>query len=218
MMLPCCAVHCILRMTNETAFFPSEMKKRTFLHTTAAGAVTLLSNSVHAQGGRSQSGGPVLLTVTGAISKGNRGALDPALDQLMVKQKLNFDRAFTFDFAALDSLPRQTIFPTIEYDEKTHRLVGPTIEDVLKTVGAAANASVLLRAIDGYAVRIETSDLGKYRFIIALRFDERPMALGGLGPLWAVYDADRFPDMAAKPLNQRFGLCPWGLYHIHVAP
>jgi hypothetical protein len=43
------------------------------------------------------------------------------------------------------------------------------------------------------------------------------MALGGLGPLWAVYDADRFPDMAARPLNQRFGLCPWGIYHIHVS-
>jgi hypothetical protein len=194
------------------------MKKRAFLHTTAVGAVTLLSTSVHAKAGATQSGGPALLTVTGAISKVNRGALDPALDQLMVKQKLSFDRAFTFDFAALDRLPRQTISPVIEYDEKAHRLSGPTIADVLKTVGAAANASVLLRAIDGYAVRVEGSDLRKYRFIIASRLDEQPMALGGLGPLWAVYDADRFPDMAAKPLNQRFGLCPWGLYYIHVAP
>jgi hypothetical protein len=194
------------------------MKKRTFLHTTAVGAVTFLSTSVHAQVGVTQSGGPALLTVTGAISRANRGALNPALDQLMVKQKLSFDRAFTFDFAALDRLPRHTISPTIEYDEKAHRLSGPTIEDVLKTAGATDNASVLLRAIDGYAVRVEGSDLRKYRFIIALRLDEKPMALGGLGPLWAVYDADRFPDMATKPLNQRFGLCPWGLYHIHVAP
>ena len=42
------------------------------------------------------------------------------------------------------------------------------------------------------------------------------MPLGGLGPLWAVYDADRFPDMAAKPVTERFGLCPCGLYHIDV--
>lgn len=88
---------------------------------------------------------------------------------------------------------------------------------MLRAAGAAANASVLLRAIDGYAVKAEASDLRKYRFIIASRLDGQPVALGGLGPLWAVYDADRFPDMAAKPLNQRFGLCPWGLYHIHVA-
>jgi len=193
------------------------MKKRVFLHSTAAAAAAVLSPFTHAKTSTLQSGGPALLTVTGAITRANRGALDPALDQLMVKQKLNFDRAFTLDFAALDRLPRQTISPVIEYDEKAHRLSGPTIADVIRTAGAAANASVLLRAIDGYAVRVEASDLRKYRFIVATRLDEQPMALGGLGPLWAVYDADRFPDMAAKPLNQRFGLCPWGLYHLHVA-
>ena len=42
------------------------------------------------------------------------------------------------------------------------------------------------------------------------------IAVGGLGPIWAVYDADRFPDKAAKPLNDRFAGCPWGLYHIEV--
>lgn len=193
------------------------MKKRAFLQTSAAAAATLLSTSARSQAGPAQSSGPALLTVTGAIDRTNRGALDPALDQLMVKQKLSFDRAFTFDFAALDRLPRQTISPVLEYDEKAHRLSGPALEEVLRTVGAAANASVLLRSIDGYAVRIEAGDLRKYRFIIASRLDGQPMALGGLGPLWAVYDADRVPEMAARPLNQRFGLCPWGLYHMHVS-
>jgi hypothetical protein len=46
--------------------------------------------------------------------------------------------------------------------------------------------------------------------------DGKPMPLGGLGPLWAVYDADRVPEMAAKPLAQRFAACPWALYHIDV--
>lgn len=81
------------------------MKKRAFLQTTAAGAVTLLSASPHAQAGAAQPAGPALLTVTGAIGKANRGALDPALDQLMVKQKLSFDRAFAFDFAASTGCP-----------------------------------------------------------------------------------------------------------------
>jgi hypothetical protein len=56
----------------------------------------------------------------------------------------------------------------------------------------------------------------KYRFIVATHLDGQPMPLGGLGPLWAVYDADRFADMAGKPLNPRFALCPWALYHIEV--
>jgi hypothetical protein len=42
------------------------------------------------------------------------------------------------------------------------------------------------------------------------------MPLGGLGPLWAIYDADHFPDMAAKPIDQRFAHCPWALYHVDV--
>lgn len=193
------------------------MNKRAFLHAAASGAAAFLPPSVLAQSGVAQSAGPALLTVTGAIARSNRGALDPALDQLMAKQKLSFDRAYAFDFAALDKLPRQSITPVIEYDEKPHRLSGPLIADVLGAVGAPADASVLLRAIDGYAVRVEAGDLRKYRFIVATRLDSQPMALGGLGPLWAVYDADRFPEMAARPVNQRFGLCPWGLYHIHAA-
>ena len=42
------------------------------------------------------------------------------------------------------------------------------------------------------------------------------MALGGLGPQWAVYDADVLPAFKDKPVKERFGLCPWGLYHIEV--
>jgi hypothetical protein len=31
-----------------------------------------------------------------------------------------------------------------------------------------------------------------------------------------VYDADRYPDMMAKSLAERFTFCPWGLYHIEL--
>jgi hypothetical protein len=47
--------------------------------------------------------------------------------------------------------------------------------------------------------------------------DGKPMPLGGLGPLWAIYDADNIPELAAKPLKERFVLCPWGLYQIQVS-
>jgi len=42
------------------------------------------------------------------------------------------------------------------------------------------------------------------------------MALGGLGPLWAIHDADRIAAVAALPLAERFASCPWALYHIGV--
>lgn len=193
------------------------MNKRHFLTSTLLLAGTLPSLA----GAKPRSSGvrgPALLTVSGKIGKGNRGALDPALDQLMKKQGVAFEKAHVFDAAAIGALEAVTIRPTLEYDAKQHKLSGPLLLDVIKASGAtlADNGKLLLRAIDGYAVSLTVADARKYGFIVATHLDGHPMPLGGLGPLWAIFDADRHADIAAKPLNERFGLCPWGLYHIEV--
>jgi hypothetical protein len=192
------------------------MNKRDFL--AVALSTAALPTLAHAAPAEGKPGGPALLTVTGAIGKGNRNRFDPALDQMMKKQGVKFDRAHAFDFAAISALKTTTIKPTLEYDGKPHALRGPLLTEVIKTAGAASmeNSKLLLRAIDGYAVVVPMTDVQKYRMIVATHLDGQPMPLGGLGPLWAVYDADRFPELAAKPLNERFGICPWGLYHIEV--
>lgn len=160
-----------------------------------------------------------MLTVSGAIAGGNRGPLDPALDQMMHKHGIRFERAYVYDFSALTALPAQEIAPTLEYDQKRHALRGPLLSDVIAAAtdkAPPAAALVKLRAVDGYVVQVTMEDLRKYRFIAATHLDGQPMALGGLGPLWAVYDADRFPDMMARPLPARFTRCPWALYHIEL--
>jgi len=53
---------------------------------------------------------------------------------------------------------------------------------------------------------------------LATHLDGQPLGLGGLGPQWAVYDADRIAAFKDKPLKQRFALCPWGIYHIGLKP
>jgi hypothetical protein len=191
------------------------MKKRHFLTAAALGGVSL---STLAQTGSAKASSPALLTVTGAIGKVNRGPIDPALDQMMAKQKISFEKAHAFDFGALAALPAVTIKPTLEYDNKVHTLKGPLLTDVLRAAGAAPadGVKLLMRAVDGYSPTITVADVRKYRFIVATHLDGKSMPLGGLGPLWAVYDADRFPDMAARKVTERFGLCPWALYHIDV--
>lgn len=194
------------------------MNKRDFLVATAAGAAALpvlaQANAVNAAKGLK---GPALLTVTGQIGKGNRGKLDPVLDQMMAKQKISFDKGHAFDFEKLAAMPAVTIKPTLEYDSKPHTLRGPLLADVLKAAGVTGDKHKLqMRAVDGYAPQIALADVIKMRFIVATHLDGAPMPLGGVGPLWAVYDADRVPEMAAKPVNERFALCPWGLYHIDV--
>ena len=191
------------------------MDKRHFLSAAAvAGSALPLMGSAHTP----SAAGPALLTVSGAIGKPNRGALDPALDQMMHKQKLGFDKAFTFDFAALLRLAAIDIKPTIEYDAKVHALHGPLLLDVMRAAGASLHDSgqLVLRAVDGYAVTISVAQARIQRYIVATHLDGRPMPLGVLGPLWAIFDADRDPAMSAKPLAERFGACPWALYHVEV--
>ncbi len=191
------------------------MNKRQFLTTAAISSATLPS-LIHAKEAVKPAG-PALLTVTGAIGRANRGPIS-VLDQMMHKQKLQFDKGYTFDFATLLAIPSHAIQPTLEYDNRPHTLRGPLLAEVTKITGAPSSAStrLLLRAVDGYAVTLSLAEVRKYRFIVATHLDGRPMPLGGLGPLWAVYDADRFPEMRAKPVNARFALCPWALYHMEV--
>lgn len=193
------------------------MHKRRFL-SAALGGAALSSSALAASPVGGLAPGPGLLTVTGAIGPGNRGPIDKALDQMMVKQQLGFERAHVFDFDRLVALPAITIRPTLEYDAKVHELRGPQLADVVKATGSTVTdrARLVLRAVDGYNVTLSLAQAREYRFIVATHLDGRPMPLGGLGPLWAVYEPDRYPNMAAKPLPERFALCPWGLYHLEV--
>ncbi len=195
------------------------MKKRQFLGGAAlAGALLPLTAHAGAGSGPGTRTGPALLTVSGAISKVNRGPFDPVADQMMHKQKLSFSKAHVFDFDSLLALPARTIQPTLEYDGKRHVLHGPALLDVLQAAGALLNehSKIVLRAVDGYAAELSVAQARRQGFIVATHLDRQPMALGGLGPLWAVYDADRVPEMAGTPLAGRFSSCPWALYHIEV--
>lgn len=193
------------------------MDKRQFLGAAAvAGALPLAGQA--AQPVRHDTRGPALLTITGAVAKRNRGPLDPVLDQMIHKHGVTFTEAWTFDYPSLMTLAPQTIRPTLEYDGRPHTLRGPLLLDVLAHAGARLDDTgiLVLRAVDGYNVELPVAQARARRFIVATHIDGKPMPLGGLGPLWAVYDADQVPDMAALPLAQRFAACPWALYHVEV--
>lgn len=192
------------------------MHKRDFLGRTAAMAA--IAAPVAAATAAAPADGPVLLTVSGDVGRSNRGPLDTTRDQMMVKHGIAFQRAMAFDAAELHRLPAVTIRPTLEYDGSAHALRGPLLETVLQAAGVAPGAAVQLgmRAVDGYNVALDLQDARRYRMIIATHMDGHPIALGGLGPQWAVLDADRVAPFREQPLQQRFALCPWGLYHVAV--
>lgn len=102
------------------------MNKRQFLSGAAllAAASPALAATGASRGACASS--PILLTVSGAIDRHNRGPLNPTFDRLLDKQMVHFPAAYAFDYPTLASLPTVTIEPTLEYDAKPHRLSGPS--------------------------------------------------------------------------------------------
>lgn len=198
------------------------MKKRQFISTAAASIAAALGASAlpaFAATANGKSAGPAVLTIAGAIAHSNRGPVDPAIDQMLHKQNVEFKRAFAFDLAALDKLPAVTISPTLPYDGKQHQLRGPRLAAVLDMLGAskAADTQIVFHSVDGYMPQVSFAQLRKYDYILATQIDGMPLSIGGFGPTFAIYDADRIPELAQKPVAERFALCPWGLYCIEVA-
>lgn len=192
------------------------MEKRTFLQ----GAMGISAAAALAPAGAQAMAPaqPVLLTVSGRVTRPNRGGLDEALDQMMHKQGLAFERARTFTYSELDALPSSEINPVIEYDAKRHKLRGPALLRVLELAGAPAddNTTVLVRAVDGYAAPLTLAEIKQMQYLLATRIDGVPLALGSLGPLWGVFDPARLADLADKPLPAQFARCPWGVYSVHL--
>ena len=194
------------------------MNKRDFLGKAAMAGLLPAVTSASALAAPSPLQGPGLLTISGAVGKSNRGAVDPALDQMFVKHSVQFDKAYVFDAEALHRLPTVRIRPTLEYDAKKHVLTGPLLTTVLEEAGVTGDkeTQLFLRAIDGYVVPLNIADARSYRMIVATGIDGAPLSLGGLGPQWAVYEADTLAAFKDKPLKERFALCPWGIYSIDV--
>jgi len=191
------------------------MNKRHFLGTATLAGLWPAVDALAADPARK---GPGLLTISGAIGKSNRGPVDPALDQLLVKHGVKFDKAYVFDSEALLRLPSVRIKATLEYDAKLHSLAGPLLTSVLEAAGVptTSEVTIALRAVDGYVVPLSMANARAYRMIVATEIDGAPLSLGGLGPQWAIYEADTLAAFKDKPLKERFALCPWGLYSIEV--
>ena len=135
----------------------------------------------------------------------------------MAKHGVKFDKAFVFDADALRRLPVVRIKPTLEYDAKAHSLAGPLLASVAgRRVWRPATRCWPCARWTATSCRCAWPTRAAYRMIVATEIDGAPLALGGLGPQWAVYEADTLAAFKDKPLKERFALCPWGLYCIEV--
>ncbi|MBA3324050.1 MAG: hypothetical protein H0T41_01795 [Rhodobacteraceae bacterium] len=167
-------------------------------------ALALGAGAVHA-------GGPVLLTVTGAVENANRGAVDPAHDKLFVSNHVAFDRAMEFDADTLAALPQATVRADFPKDGRIVSFTGPLLADVLAAAGATG-ATVTIQAMDGYAVEVASAAMTEKGAVVALARDGKPLGIGGFGPTQIVFPRADRADLAE--MNDDWWA--WQVYHIRV--
>ena len=127
--------------------------------------------------------GPVVLTVTGTISKTNTEA------------------AAEFDRAMLEALGMQSFETTTVWTEGPQVFEGPTVQALLDAVGAEGT---VLRAVavNDYAVEIPVDDELETP-ILALKRNGEDMPLRDKGPIWIVYPYDSDPDLRTSVIHAR---------------
>lgn len=171
---------------------------------TAALVFAALSASAEPQG-------PVILTVSGAITEADRGAVDPAEDKFFTYQEDDFAAAKQFDHDALRALSMVEIRADFPKDGPMRTFEGPLLADVLKAAGAAG-ANITLKALDGYAVEAPVAELIADGAVLALKRDGQPFAIGDYGPAQIVFPRAERAELADMPDDRWV----WSVYHIHV--
>ncbi len=126
----------------------------------------------------------VVLTISGAIAKTNRGPLQPGKDSLFAKRDVKFERAFAFDRAMLKSLKQGTVTAQPAPLTKPATFTGPRLKDVLAAMGAA-RTKVSFMALDGYVSWLDADDIDGSDWILALDAAACRLARRA-GPIWVL--------------------------------
>jgi len=155
--------------------------------------------------------GPALLTVTGEITDPNRGPVDPETDKLFLFNEVSFEKAKEFDLGSLEKLPQTTVHADFPKGEATAEFSGPLLKDVLAAAGADGK-TIMVQAMDGYAIEAEVDDLVAKGAVLALERDGKALGIGGLGPTQIVFPRAERPDLA----DMSDDLWIWQIYHIKV--
>jgi hypothetical protein len=155
--------------------------------------------------------GPVLLTVTGEVAAPNRGPVDPEFDKLFIFNDVNFDKAREFDLADLEKLPQATVKADFPKGGPETVFTGPLLKDVLAEAGAAGE-TVMVQAMDGYAVEVPLEEMVDKGAVVALARDGRPLGIGNLGPTQIVFPRAERADLKDMPDDWWI----WQIYHIDV--
>ncbi|WP_018151697.1 molybdopterin-dependent oxidoreductase [Leeia oryzae] len=130
--------------------------------------------------------GPVVLTISGKLTKTNTDK-----------------QTAVFDMAMLKSIGMKTVQTSTTWTKGKPKFEGPLARDVLKAVGATGSKTIAI-ALNDYKVEIPTADFTKYDVILAITMDGKTMSRREKGPLWIIYPRDQFPELVTPEADAKF--------------
>ena len=154
--------------------------------------------------------GPVVLTVTGAVSNVNRGPMTLFDDAFFKISDVTFDHGVAFDLAMLENLGMQRV--TVKHADWPSEITleGPRLSEILDAAGATGS-QVTVEALDGYQADLTMREIRDQAIILAVKRDARYLGIGGRGPGWLI-----FPGDAAANQNFDETRWVWSVYRIDV--
>lgn len=121
-------------------------------------------------------GNNAVLTITGNIEKSNQPD----------------KKSYVFSLQALKQLPHTVVHTKTKWTAESD-FAGPTIRDILKAVGAKADAKeVTVQTVDNYPVTIPIADFQKWDVVLAHSLNGKRLP-AAKAPLWVIYPFDAHP-------------------------
>jgi hypothetical protein len=139
--------------------------------------------------------GPVILTVSGAISETNTP-----------------EGTAAFDIEMLHALPQGTIATSTPWTEGRREFSGPLGRALLDAVGATGTMMTVM-ALNDYSAEVPVEDFRAHPVILATSMDGKLMTVREKGPLFIIYPFDDEPDLYGEIY---FGRSVWQIASIEV--
>ncbi len=185
-------------------------RRRSFL-TFAAGAMA--GSIAPARAEPVCAAGLAILTVGALIEAPDREPFDPERDRLFNTNNISFQKARAYSASSLAALPQHSV--TAYHFGREMIGKGPRLNDVLESAAPdAAAKTARLSALDGYAAEIALADVKSQQWILATEIDGRPLAIGDLGPLFAM----RQLGPGEKKTEEEEAKWVYSLYYIELMP
>jgi len=118
----------------------------------------------------------------------------------------------TLTQAELMAVPQATVNTENEFVDAMTAFEGPLGRDVLALVGASGG-TVVLTAVNDYAVEVPFEDFENYEVVFALSADGEAFSRRDKGPIWVVYPMSDHAELQDPLYNSRL---IWQLVKVEI--